>query len=400
MTDLKFTNRIVVLLTMVLCVFLSPALPGQEVETKEAEDPKPAPEPPLFAVPDGSPAELLAFVEKVLRTPPKVRTRDAAAEHMQLQIAAMLAACEKVMQAEPTEEDEKKVIRYKTMALRAGARSNPEMQKQLEEYYKAQESDTRPFVVKLVAVRNLMERVGGLGQMSDDDRNSFVTELFELVTTHGLDRELYSAASTVGRVLSSGNDTEYAAIFHERLAELMRDSKEKEISSRAERTRGAARRIRLPGQFMEVMGETTKGEKFDWASYRGKVVLVDFWASWCGPCRREIPNMKAQLEKYGEAGFDIVGVNLDRTLEACEKYVANQGLSWTNLISSDPEQMGWDNPLAAHYGISGIPTAILVDKEGKVVSMKARGTELNRLLAELLGPVEPGEEGAEGESEE
>ena len=170
------------------------------------------------------------------------------------------------------------------------------------------------------------------------------------------------------------------------------------MSSRAERTRGAARRLKLPGNFMEITGKTAEGEELDWASYRGKVVLVDFWASWCGPCRAEIPNIKAQLEAYSSKGFAIVGVNLDTTKEAYQKYVDKEELSWTNLMSDKEEERGWNNPLANYYGVSGIPTAILVDKEGKVISMSARGTQLNKLLEEQLGPIEeskPSKEGAE-----
>ena len=113
--------------------------------------------------------------------------------------------------------------------------------------------------------------------------------------------------------------------------------------------------------------------------------LLNLWASWCGPCRAEIPNMKAQLEAYGDRGFTIVGVNLDNSMQDYQRIVQQEELSWVNLMSLKEEERGWNHPLAVHYGISGIPTAILVDKEGKVVSMTARGGELNRLLALLLG---------------
>ncbi len=98
--------------------------------------------------------------------------------------------------------------------------------------------------------------------------------------------------------------------------------------------------------------------------------------------------MKRNLERYGERGFDIVGVNLDKTPAACAKYVEDEELTWTNLMSEDSGKMGWENPLATYYGVNAIPTAILVDQEGKVVSLRARGKELDRLLVKLLGEVE------------
>ena len=101
-----------------------------------------------------------------------------------------------------------------------------------------------------------------------------------------------------------------------------------------------------------------------------------------------IGNMKAQLEKYGDKGFEVVGISLDNTPEECEAFVTQNELPWINLISPKESERGWDNPLANYYGISGIPAAFLLDKEGKVVSMNAIGPELNRLLAEMLEPVD------------
>ena len=148
---------------------------------------------------------------------------------------------------------------------------------------------------------------------------------------------------------------------------------------------GAARRLDLLGNPLELSGTEMDGSKFDWAKYRGKVVLVDFWATWCGPCLAELPNVKKNYELYHDKGFDIVGVSLDQDRAKLEEFLQKEQNPWTTLHDG-----AWnDNAVATYYGIMGIPTVILVDKEGKVVSTRARGPELGKLLAELLGPAEP-----------
>lgn len=381
-------------------VFLANAVTAQDQPAKSQEDSAGTPQTtgeaatdppaePLFTVPDGTAADLFAFISRVKRTPSKTRTRDAAMAHLKLQVEAVLAACDRIMAEKPDEGTEIKVINEKLGAFAAMARVDRKIADAgLKTLLQALEADERPAIVQLLAQRKLKERTAAVAGMSAAERASLIDELFAMVDRTGLDRETYTLISGVGRTLGRGADPEQGAVLYERLAVAMENSEDEALKSRAAKAVGSARRLRLPGKFMEITGKTATGEEFDWASYRGRVVLVDFWASWCGPCRAEIPNMKAQLEKYGEKGFAIVGVNLDTTMEKYQAYVDAEGLTWTNLMSDREDERGWDNPLATHYGITGIPTAILVDREGKVVSMSARGSTLNRLLLEHLGPFE------------
>ena len=162
-------------------------------------------------------------------------------------------------------------------------------------------------------------------------------------------------------------------------------SKQPQIKQLASQFEGAVRRLNLPGQKMELSGTFLDGSELDWASYQGKVVLIDYWASWCGPCRQELPNLLANYKKYHDQGFDVIGINLDDSREAVTSFLDKEKLPWKTLFSDKPGETGWQNPMAARYGISGIPTVILIDREGKVISLQARGDELGKLLAEQFG---------------
>ncbi|MBO4370399.1 MAG: redoxin domain-containing protein [Paludibacteraceae bacterium] len=123
------------------------------------------------------------------------------------------------------------------------------------------------------------------------------------------------------------------------------------------------------------------GNNISLAALKGKVVLVDFWASWCGPCRRENPNVVAAYKKYHDKGFEVFSVSLDTDKARWLEAIAADGLVWSNHGCTFK---GWGCPNAAAWRVKSIPNSVLVDRNGKIVAVGLRGAALDEKLAQLL----------------
>jgi len=128
----------------------------------------------------------------------------------------------------------------------------------------------------------------------------------------------------------------------------------------------------------------TAGKPIDLDQYKGKVVLVDFWATWCGPCLQEIPNIENAFLAHNKNGFEVISVNLDEERPALDKFLASKKVLWNTYVSSKPDAVGFDTPLAKDIGISAIPFIAIIGKDGNVAGIHIRGRKIEDKIVELL----------------
>ena len=166
-------------------------------------------------------------------------------------------------------------------------------------------------------------------------------------------------------------------------AKMLAGSEVPEIADLSAFLYGQAKRLSLEGQEMPLEGITLDGKPFDAEVYRGKILLVDFWATWCGWCIVEFPALKKHYEKYREKGFEIIGISTDADLDALSQYLDKNPLPWPVFADKKLEEAGKQR-MDKRYGITAIPEVILIGRDGKVIMLEARGEALAEKLAELF----------------
>ncbi|MGE0756776.1 MAG: TlpA family protein disulfide reductase, partial [Pirellulaceae bacterium] len=313
---------------------------------------------PYLAAADWDARQLTTFLLDMQDKPQSIQSRPGFA-------AALVDAADRILAASPTAPQRRTAVLTKFAALQRMADSgDPAADRKLVELADQCQADPSAEIAAEVALVRTQAAALAASNLPLDQLPAVIDALREGLSKQKLtQRHLRTASAIVDAINRLGDDDFREARFAE-FGALFAKSDSRDLARYGQRlappsAEGLAEWIGKP---IELAGTTLVGEPFDWTRLRGRVVVVQVWASWCGPCREELPRLKELHGRLAEQGLEVVGVSVDKDTEAAAKFVEEHPLPWTTLVGQDALDF------ARRLGIRGIPTLLLVDPQGRVVA--------------------------------
>lgn len=337
--------------------------------------------PPL---PQGTPEQLLEFVAGLMPPKAQPKSREEALNYLRDVAGVSVQAADTILAAsKPADPLYAKAAMLKLESLmRLSQFGDEQAAAEMQKF--AGVLATSP-VPELAMEAKRLKIVGDAQAMFADEKfdaaPALVAQTADLMKAAPGDQKTAMLAMQLASALEQIPDGEdVAANAMRTFGPILESSPDPKIKELGESFAGKLRLLELPGKPMTISGALLDGTPFNQKSLAGKVVLVDFWATWCGPCVAEIPNVLEQYEKYRAKGFEVVGISLDEEKDKVDAFIAEHKIPWPIIYAGK----GWQDPLAQFYGISGIPQLILIGRDGNVITLNARGKKLGERLAELF----------------
>lgn len=351
----------------------------------------------LFNIPADATADQLEerIMEIMEFEPEGIDSQAAYMAYMEKQMAALKQIAEQTLKCDDATDEQKNtayLIKLQTIAM--GARDDMDKTLADLETYQKELAEAKSDVLYQAQVMTfqlkLQKPVMAAMMGQDGDHVAEVKKVIEEIKAFFVEnefREEYAMLPAMLLAISEMVDRDGKQGLQKfvitELKPVLEKSDSEEAKNLLTHMEGVLRFAELPGSEIELQCILLDGKKLDIKDFRGKVVLVDFWATWCGPCRMAIPMMKALYEKYHEKGLELVAYSCDEDIEDLKAFEEESPHPWhvaSVVLSTEKDLPNYSD----HYGIPGYPTFVLVDKAGKVVNVTHDINEIAEKLAELF----------------
>lgn len=252
----------------------------------------------------------------------------------------------------------------------------PQVIAQKAEYQKYMQADKQNANALVAQSQDMLKQVVAKYQQAYNEIDAYLTgRLKDGIKTHKQDIGVLMFLDMFPREQNAALHNEVIAALHDKYPEHLI------VKDRWNYMNSPAARVAIGAMAPELEFPDPEGKMRKLSDLRGKVVLIDFWASWCGPCRRENPNVTRIYSEYHDKGFEIFSVSLDSDAASWKRAIESDKLVWPNHVS---DLKKWSSQAAAIYGVRSIPSTFLLDKEGRIVQRDLRGADLERAVKQLV----------------